>query len=68
MKYLHGVSIRKGGVGAFPAAPAFLVVLMARKWFGIEISAEEALALSAFVGGAVAYVKNRLKHGWRGRA
>lgn len=68
MRYLHGVSIRKGGLGAFPAVPAFLVVLLARKWFGVEISAEEALALSAFVGGAVAYFKNRFKHGWRGRA
>jgi len=67
MKYLHGVSIRKGGVGAFPAVPTFLVVLLARKWFSVEISAEEALALSAFVGGAVAYLKNRFKHGWRGR-
>lgn len=68
MKYLHGVSIRKGGLGAFPAVPAFLVVLLVRKLWGIEISAEEALALSAFVGGLVAYAKNRTKHAWKGRA
>jgi hypothetical protein len=68
MKYLHGVSVRKGGMGAFPAVPAFVVVLLVRKLWGVEISAEEALALSAFVGGVVAYAKNRWKHGWRGRA
>lgn len=68
MKYLHGVSIRKGGSAALPVVPACVLIWAARQFWGVEIPPEVGAAMVGMLSSIMAYARNRGKHGWRGRA
>lgn len=55
-------SARKGAWGAMPVIPTFIVVWLVKRWFGLELSEAEAIALYSFVGAVVGFVVHGLKN------
>ena len=65
MKYSHAISARKAAKASVSVVPACVLIWVAREFFHLDVPAEVGAALAGMLGGAVAYIRNIMKHGER---